>query len=234
MDYDAEKIKGIEVLSFDHVELTRNRLGKNTFIDVGTLAVVFFPEMNRFILFLGDWEYALLKRIPIVASSRTEMKSRMYNLPTYTGFYNLKFNKIIHPEAIQNFETILSYYSKFSYYDEETLVRHVEVSPDASFIEEEAQPEIPVTEGSTVTRKSTEMLVSDDAHPGKLKGAQRIKKGFAKLADKLRGPSRHQANNFYLTQVLDISNLAAANAEFAPVEYFGRKEVNGKSFNVLE
>lgn len=222
---EIDKTKGFELISFDHVELTKNKLGSQRFIDVGTLGIVFLPEYNRVFLHLNKWEYCLLKRLPVVCSSRTDMKTRYYTFATYTGFYTAKITKIPHPEALQNFETVLSYFSRFSYYGEELPVRDNDRSPDVSFSEENLDLSESLV-SSTTSRRKTDPLAAEEFRAGKLKGSQKLKKGLAKFADKLSGRSKHQKKNERITQVMDLAGLLNIKDGFAPIEHFGRKEVN--------
>jgi len=220
-----DKISGVETLYFNHAELTRTNLSKNIFIDVGTLSVVYFKELDRFVLFLGGWEYALLKRIPVIASSRTESKTRLYTFPTYHGFYTVKFTKITHPEAVQNFETILANYTKLSYHDEDLPVRQNETSPDVSLIDDTIEEAVPSVESTSFSKKTPEVLHPDDVKPGKLRGSQKLKRGFAKFADKLTG-HKHDKSAF-LANVVDIKTLLHPTEDVLRVETFGRKDIDG-------
>lgn len=224
-DLSHEKLLGIEVLSFDHVELTKSVTGKNSFMGVDTLRVVYYPEYDRFLLFLKDWEYALLKRLPVTSSSRTDMKSRIFTFPTYGGFYTAKFTKFPYPEALQNFETILAHASRFSYVSEDLPVLQNELSPDVSLIED-----VEGFEGSLVSSQSSTGTLTKsfvDSDPLKLHGKDKIKRSFAKFADKLTGhhAKKTAQNNLFLTQVMDFESMRSPNVDFAPCEYFGRKEV---------
>ena len=222
-DLSHERLMGIEVLSFDHVEVTKTITGKNSFLGVDTLRVVYFPEYDRFLLYLKEWEYALLKRLPVTSSSRTDMKSRIFTFPTYGGHYNVKFTKFPYPEALQNFETILSHASRFSYADEDLPVLQNELSPDVSLIEEVEGFESSVISSHSSTSR-TSMTESEST---KLHGKDKIKRSFAKLADKLTGNHAKKVShvNLFLTQVMDFDSIRSPNIDFAPAEYFGRKDV---------
>jgi len=222
-DLSHERLMGIEVLSFDHVELTKTITGKNSFMGVDTLRIVYFPEYDRFLLYLKDWEYALLKRLPVTSSSRTDMKSRIFTFPTYGGFYTAKFTKIPYPEALQNFETILSHTTRFSYANEDLPVLQNELSPDVSLIDEVEGFESSVISSQSSTAR-TSMTESDLT---RLHGKDKFKRSFAKFADKITG---HHAKktahvNLFLTQVMDFESIRSPNVDFAPAEYYGRKDV---------
>jgi len=221
------KVQGMEVLFFDHVELTKNEVGSNSFLEMGTLRVLYFPEYDRFILVLGNWEYALLKRLTITSSSKTDLQTRTFTLQTYHGLHVLKINKIVHPEALQNFETILSYTTKFSYFGEDVLVRRNEVSPDASLLE---NPEEIETEPSS-SKSSFLRTNPEEGDPLSLHGKERIKRGFAKMIDKLSGNyfQKIGEKNLFLTQIMNFEDMKDLAVEFAPKHFFGRKEVISNS-----
>jgi len=226
-DLPHEKLVGIEVLSFDHVELTKSGTAKNSFIGVDTLRVFYYPEYDRFLLILKDWEYALLKRLPVTSSSRTDMNTRVYTFPTYGGFYTAKFTKFPYPEALQNFETILAHTTRFSYASEDLPVLQNELSPDVSLIEDVEGFESSVISSQSSFSKGTPTGSFVDKDPLKLHGKDKFKRSFAKFADKLTG---HHAKktahvNLYLTQVMDFESMRSPNVDFAPCEPFGRKEV---------
>jgi len=226
-DLPHEKLVGIEVLSFDHVELTKTSAAKNSFIGVDTLRVFYYPEYDRFILLLKDWEYALLKRLPVTSSSRTDMDSRIFTFPTYGGFYTAKFTKFPYPEALQNFETILAHTTRFSYASEDLPVLQNELSPDVSLIEDVEGFESSVISSQSSFSKGTPTGSFVDKDPLKLHGKDKFKRSFAKFADKLTG---HHAKktahvNLYLTQVMDFESMRSPNVDFAPCEPFGRKEI---------
>jgi len=218
---DFERVIGLEVLSFDSVELTKNKVGKNTFMEVGTLRVVYFQEFDRFLLDLGDWEYALLKRIPVTCSSRTDKESRTYTFPTYSGYYVLKISKIIHPEALQNFETILSNASKFSYLEEDVPIRQNELSPDVGLMERSEEDKNTAPKRDKVEEEQT-----------KLHGKEKIKRSFAKFIDKLSGSHAKKVaeNNLFLTQIMEFNAMKDMKVNFAPHLNFGRKEVKNDFF----
>ena len=216
-------VQGMEILSFDRVELTKNEMGTNSFIELGTLRVIYFQEFDRFMLDLGDWEYILLKRFPVTSTSRTDMETRTYTFPTYNGVYALKINRIVSPEALQNFETILSFTTKFSYLGEDIPVRQNELSPDVSLIESPEQTESVISSTkSSFSRKSAE---EDD--PLKLHGKERIKRSFAKFVDHLSGSHAKKTieKNVFMTRVMNFEDMKKPNVEFAPISHFGRREV---------
>ena len=132
---DYEKIKGFEILSFDEVELTKTEAGATSFVDVGTLTVFFFQDYNRFLLYLNGWGYALLKRLPVYTTHKEDIKSRYYSFPVHNGFFNLKLNNQ-RPEALQNFEIILSNNSKFIHKGEDKPALELELSGDDGVAED--------------------------------------------------------------------------------------------------
>lgn len=118
MHKKSPKIEGLEVLSFEGADLTLTEASQVSNITKGTLSVAYFKDFDCFILFLNNWDYALNKALPIISSSKTDLTSRSYLLPTYGGYYTVTLNKISHAEAIQNFETILNFNSRLAYQSE--------------------------------------------------------------------------------------------------------------------
>lgn len=197
-----EQIKGYEILHFDGVELTKTVNGVKTFVDINPLRVLYFPELVRFILSIGERDYALLKRLPITSSSRTDIDFRNYHLPSNEGFYTLKISKIPSPAALKNFETILSYGATL-YYEGET--KAVESS---DIIDETTIGEIEHSEAQ------------------KLKGTQKIKRGFAKLADKIARPfTKAKKDNLNLHEEKDINALKNFNVDYVSVFEFAKEDV---------
>ncbi len=116
---ESDSIKGLEVLHFEQVELSKVENGVNSFLDVGNLAVLYLPSTDHFILSLNDWMYTLDKRFSVFTSSIQDMKRpRSYLLPTVTSFYTLKLNKIENIASIHNLETIIKSCTRLSYQDE--------------------------------------------------------------------------------------------------------------------
>jgi len=194
-----QQIKGYEILHFDGVELTKTVNGVKSFVDINPLKVLYFPDMVRFILTMGEWDYALLKRLPITSSSRTDIDYRYYHLPADEGFYTMKISKIPSPAALKNFETILSYGATL-YYEGETRA----------------------VEGSKTMNE--EELEHSEAQ--KLKGGQKIKRGFAKFADKLTRPfTKANKDNLNLFHENDINVLKDFDRDYISVFEFYREDV---------
>jgi len=127
---DSGKIKGVEVLYFEEAELEKLKSNSTSFAAIGPLSVLYFKDYHRFVLQLNDWKYPLLRRLSIIASDTINPNSRSYVLPAPNGFsFVLRLDKTANPEAVNNFETILSKNSRFSLDGEETP-KHVEMSPD--------------------------------------------------------------------------------------------------------
>ena len=217
--YKENEVKAMEVLSFPDVELQKNYAGKNKISGVGILSVLYFPDYNRFVLYLHDWSYALLKRIPVVASTRTLSDSRCYTFPSYTGNYILKLNKIPYIEALQNFETILKHNSQLSYEGEQQGFHHREGSPADRFTAYEQSGEHYTEKGATET--------------GRLRGKEKIKKGFKKIASKFTSHySADQRNNLNLRQVMDYSQLKTTGLDASLTHPVGRRDVRLNSLYI--
>ena len=224
LSQDQEKVKGIEILSFDDVELTRTEAGSTSFVDVGTLTVFFFQEYNRFVLYLNGWGYALLKRLPVYASNKGEIKSRYYSFPVYNGFYNLKFNNP-RSEALQNFETILSYNSKFIFKGEDKPALELDLSADDGIANNFEDIEETLESDVTPGMGSIEELES--GNPENLAGTDKIMRGFAKFADKISRTFTHTnkpKNNLNMTEARDINSLRSFT-EDSSSQYLWKNDV---------
>lgn len=206
------EIRGIEVLSFPSAELQKHKVGENKFLGVGVLSVLYFPDYQRFILYLNEWTYCLLKRLPVIATSQSYKAARSYILPAYNGYYILKLPKIEHPEAVENLETIFKNTSKFSY-EGESHLRRGELSPHREqFADYEEE-----TSGAFKER---------GVEPtGKLSGKQKIKRGFSKLASVFKGRSWDQKYNQNLTKVLDYNTLCRTGVDASLIHDIGRRDV---------
>lgn len=200
---NSNKIHGYEVLSFEGVELTQTRGDHSTFIDIGTLFVIYFQESVRFILNLNDWSYCLLRRLPVISSSRYDLKQRTYTLTAEDGFYVLKITKIPHPEALQNLETVLENCTSFSYQGEEQFNVH----KDLSFRE-----------------RIGEYLEEGGYH--QLSTSERIKRKFAKVTDKISRPFyKGYQDNLNLTHVRNFEALKTVDARFLAKHIFPKQYV---------
>lgn len=131
-------LKGIQILHFKDAELTKldSEGTIETQTEYGALNVVFFPEIDRFVLFFNNWEYVLLKRLQITSSSRNEVGTRIYTLPFHNGTYTLKLNNVEYPDSIHNLEAIISWNSRLSLEGDDSDIRELPPSP------EEGAPEI--------------------------------------------------------------------------------------------
>jgi len=214
----STKIQGFEVLSFEGVELTCTKGDENFFVDLGNLLVLYFQENIRFILNLNEWSYCLLKRLSVTSSSRTNMRQRIYTLPSEDGYYILKISNIPHPEAIQNFETILDHCTTFSYQEEqEELIEDQVNQINGEFeIQDETSP------------KKRNGRYSEEAeaafHP--LSTAEKIKRGFTNMAEALsRTFIKGEEENVNLTSVKDFESLKAVDPRFLTRYEFSRHEL---------
>ena len=210
MQQEANYIKGFEVLTFDRAELTKTVEGTTSFVTVGTLNVLFFQEFQRFVLWLNDvWDYALLKRIHVTSSSRTDLTLRSYTFPSHDGIYTLTLAKIAHPEAVQNFETILKNTTRFSYHGEERSFGDSDTSSQHSMDD--------ISEST---------MSHEEEHATKLKGASRIKRGFAKISDKIsRTFAKENKKNVNLVHATDFARLKMVNENLLVADEFLKTDV---------
>jgi len=126
-------VKGVEVLFFEEAEIRKMKGGSTSFAAIGPLSVLYFKEYNRFVLKLNDWRYPLMRRLPVVATGKGDINSRVYTLPSLNGFsFELRINNPS-PQGISNFETILGDNSGFSFKGEATM-KKLEASPDDKLV----------------------------------------------------------------------------------------------------
>jgi hypothetical protein len=248
---DSEKIKGFEVLFFEEVELEKIKGNSTSFASMGTLSVLYFKEYSRFVLLLNDWKYPLLRRVPIISSSRTDNGSRTYILPSSNGFsFHLRLNKISSLPALSNFESILNHNSSFSFKGEETnLFKKIETSPDDKLVRhlhKETGPKETITEmvksgiekiksmtktltGKTKGLKSTKkrILLKDIKRRSFRKTAKTtLKKDFFMTNEKLTEEflCRRKTNPF-LTQSRDFESLKHVSESEVPIMFIRRDEI---------
>lgn len=200
MQNTSQKLTGFEILSFEGVELSITEANKTSIVSTGNLSVTYFKEFGCFILYLNNWDYALNKNLPIISSSRTDALSRSYLLPTYGGYYTLKVNKINHIEAIQNFETILNFNSRFGYLGETESLEQFQFP------------------GGAVDSKN--IMLTKSAGPGA------IKKGLSMLSSTFSRAFKRQKEHINATQVRDIENLKATEENLVESFEFEKEDVS--------
>jgi len=106
-NFESGKLKGVETLYFEDVEVQKTKGDATSFSSMGPLSVLYFKNFDRFVLKLNGWTYPLMRRIPITADGKT------FSLPAPNGFtYKLIFNNPS-TQAFSNLETILSNNAKF-------------------------------------------------------------------------------------------------------------------------
>ena len=201
----------IDVLTFDNVELLKKKNEKTSFSGIGTLHVLYFPDYGRFVLELNDWTYALLKRIPAIASLKKPAGSHFYVFPSYSGSYILKLPKTIRSEAIQNLGTILVNNTQFSYKEDQSL---------GSYRSSAVHTEGMGSNQETINRESVD-------HVGKLSGKEKIKRGFKKIASKFQPTySVETRPNPNLIRVMDYTSLKSLSLNSGFICPYERKDVN--------
>ena len=215
MQQELTDLSGLEVLNFEGTELTKTEGDKASFICIGNLSVLYFKELDRFMLWLNQWDYVLLKRLHVTGSGSVDASSRWYNFPSKNGFYTLKMTKIQHSEAIQNFETILSYNTTFFQQGEDRPVREGDMSPL------EGEDEI-YEDFSDALSTSTEGAAPEK----KLRATDKIKRSFAKITDKLsRSLAWGKKSNVNITQLRDIESIKATSEDLISVFRISTEDV---------
>ncbi len=204
----------IDVLTFENVELLKKKNEKTSFSGIGTLRVLYFPDYGRFVMELNDWTYALLKRIPAVASTRKASGSHFYVFPSYSGSYILKLPKAVRSEAIQNLETILVNNTQFSYQEDQVLGSY-RSSEERGGSHQENQ------------RESVDSV-------GKLSGKEKIKRGFKRIASKFQGTYTVETRpNPNMIRVMDYTSLKSLSLNSGFICPYERKDVWNKGVFIL-
>jgi len=252
----SDSMKGFEVLFFEDVELEKIKGNTASFASMGTLSVLYFKEYSRFVLLLNDWKYPLLRRVPIISSSRTENGSRTYILPSSNGFsFHLRLNKISSLPALSNFETILNHNSSFSFKGEELnpfkkieaspddkLFRHLRETGPKEFITEMVKKGIEKIKVVTESFKSHTKGLKSTKKRVNLKDIKRrnfrklakptIKKDFFSCNEKLTEEffSLRKTNPF-LTQSRDFESLKHCSESEVPIMFIRRDEIEESILN---
>lgn len=144
--------KCLEIFFFPDAELQKLKAGHISFAVTGPLSVLYSKDYNRFFLRLDDWFYPLMRRLPVVGLNKNDgSSSRVYSFPGHNGFwYNLRVNCYGSPQGLENFESILQEYTKFSWKGEAHHGR-VEQSPDDKlFRRSEKESEIKQVSGQDI------------------------------------------------------------------------------------
>ena len=197
MQQNPSKIHGLELLSFEAAELYKIQGQTTTFLDQGTLNVMYFDEQIRFLLSLNYWDYALVNRLPVIALN----DSHSYAFPASDGYFILKLTKIPSLAAVANFETILKYATRFHHEDEEV--------PDLISYQESIGNFEPTNLDSQ-----------------KLSAMSLIKKGIVKVTDKVyRTFTKSHKENPNMTQVKDIDSLKDTSPEFLSTHEYSKDDV---------
>lgn len=211
-----EMIDGLEVLKFDGVELLKKKGNQTKFSSVGTLHVFYFAAYDRFLLYLNDWAYALLKRLPVVRSVKTSTNSFFYIFPSYNGSHIIKITKCPYREALQNFETILANNSQFSYQGENMPLtpEHVRRYDDAMLTHKE-------TRRSSADKENYSSV-------GNLSGKEKIHRGFKKIASKFQRPTNTEVHPNVML-VKDYNTLKHSTLPGSFTHSYERRDV--RTFN---
>jgi len=197
MQQNPSKIHGLELLSFEATELYKIQDQTTTFLDQGTLSVMYFDEQIRFLLSLNYWDYALIKRLPVIALNN----SHSYAFPASDGYFILKLTKIPHLAALKNFETILQYAARLHSQGEDTL-------------------------DLILDKESIENLEEASLDSQKLSAMSLIKRGVTKVTDRvMRTLTKSHRHNPNLTEVKDIDSLKNTNPEFLSTHEYSRDDV---------
>ena len=198
VSWEHAKTKGMEILYFEGVELERTKHNSHSFQTVGTLRVLYFEDYSRFILFLGDWNYALLQDVSIVRTTPNYIDPVIYKLSTNDGSWTLKLRKVPYIQAVQNFETILMKNTNFSTSEEAHEFGRPSVSRSQLYGFENDLGE------ASLMAKSNEMMSEDE----KLGRIDVVKREILKTTDKIiSGLTPNKAENMNLVRIRDYESL---------------------------
>lgn len=248
---DSGKVKGLEILFFEDVEIEKIKGNCTSFASMGTLSVLYFKDYNRFMLQLNDWRYPLLRRLPIISSSKTETSFRTYILPGANGFsFQLRLHNIPNLQSLSNLETIFNSSSSFSFKGEEiNPLRKIENSPDDKLVRhllKETGPKEVMTEMlKTATEKIKVTAETLKMHTKNIKSTKKrmnlkdIKnRNFKKMAhSKLKGDFfktgeklteeflMKRRTNLLLTQVRDFEMMRKMTEKDVPIFYEWKEEI---------
>jgi len=249
--FASRKIKGLEILYFEDVEVEKIKGNSTSFASMGPMSVLYFKDYNRFILQLNDWRYPLLRRLPIISSNKTEMNSRTYILPGANGFsFQLRLLNIPNLQTLSNLETIFNHCSSFSYKGEEiNPLRKIEASPDDKLVRhllKETGPKEVIkemlktaTEKVKVTTETLKMHTKNIKSTKKMMNLKEIKnrnfrktaqtkfkKDFFMTGEKLTVEfMMKRSNNPFLSQGRDFESMKKATEKEVPILYEWKEEI---------
>lgn len=242
------KSQGIEVLYFEDAEISKNKGNDTSFAGFGGLSVLYFKDLNRFVLQLNDWRYPLLRKLNISSSSvKDDPSSRNYVLPAPNGFsYDLKINKVANSQAFENLNTIFDNNSRFSIFGKEIAYRKLEASPELSRRSLNTNPKEIITEtvkhvinkvqNTIATLKSGTANLNSRKKKLESKNIlnknfrkeakSRIQKDFLKSSEKLSNEFlQKRKQNANLSQTKSFDELKKTSDNDAPSLYICKEEV---------
>lgn len=231
--HEPEYLKGLEILTFDLVELEKIRGGgAHTFATLGKLSVFYFDYFERFILQLNNWKYCLLpKLLTAEITNQSGLETRNFIMPAYDGIYTLKLGQNFNPNALQNFETILSNTTKFRSENHELLMQRQDGLKSVEVVQSQY-----VTNLGAPYEKPQEMLgyysYGTNQLPSNVTGQKLKKKGtFSKIKEKFkRKPKNKRQANLNMTEFRDFASIKATPENMVNVVEFRREEVGKENW----
>jgi len=250
------QVSGFEVLYFENAEIEKVKGNQSSFGSFGPLSVLYFPSYHRFVLRINDWKYPLMRRLPIISSSRTDLNSRTYMLPAGNGsFFNLKLDGATNLNSLTNFETILGNFSNFSYKGEDiSPFKKVESSPDdklARYPKQETGITTMISEtlksagekimstAKTFThgtkhvtsKKTRSNLKNIKPRNFKKEAKTHFKKNFFAATGKLSTAFlQKRRENPFLSSGRSMEDMLKANEKMVPVVYLSKEEIEEAIF----
>jgi len=234
-NFESGKLKGVETLYFEDVEVQKTKGSLTSFSSMGPLSVLYFKNFDRFVLKLNGWTYPLMRRIPITS------EGKIFTLPASNGFtYRLIFNNASET-AFANFQTILSNNARFgdrklSASPDDKVVRktsgHKEGPTVAGLIKSGVDKIKEVTKGLGASKKTT-TLSKKRMMPGSIKNTNykksakaTFKKDFFETEQKLTQKFlEHRTNNVNLTQSKEFADLKKTTEKVASTLFLKKEGV---------
>jgi len=233
-NFDSGKLKGVEVLYFEDVEVQKVKGNSTSFASMGPLSVLYFKNFDRFVLKLNGWTYPLMRRIPVTS------EGKIFSFPASNGFtYRLIFNNPS-AESFSNFETILSNNArigdrKLSASPNDRIVRktsgHKEGANVAGLIRSGVEKIKEAAKGLTSTKKAT--VAKKRMMPGSIKKTNyrksakaTFKKDFFETEQKLTQKFlEHRKGNLNLTQTKEFAELKKTTDKVASTLFLKKEAI---------
>jgi len=119
---ESEQLSATVILAIQTVEVYQCVNQRSSLIETGPLNMLYIMSHNCFVLQVNNFTYQLSKEIPVLASPGEQPgEYPSYAFPNVNGYSIIKIKKIISPEALSSFETILNNHCDLAYKQEEEI-----------------------------------------------------------------------------------------------------------------